>query len=271
VGIKQNYTLKRLWGDQMMETVKSVEKALDILLAFTDDKPQLSLLEICEKLDIPKSTVYRLVTTLQNKGFLEAAQYTNKYKPGFKFIKIANILTKSFSLREKALPVMVGLRDACGESINLYIKKDINRICLEQVEGLHLVRRFAAIGDILPLYCGASGKVLLAFQPEEEIEKVIKETRLKAWTENTITDSELFKQNLQKVKRQGYAATKSEREVGAASVAAPIRDHTGTVIASVTISGPDARFTREKVENYIKLVTAAADRISKSLGYLCDF
>jgi len=254
--------------EKRSETVKSVERALDILLAFTEDAPQLSLPEICNKLKLPKSTVYRLITTLQGRGFMEHNEFSGKYQPGSKLLKLSNVLIKNFNLRENALPIMMELRDACGETINLYAKKNLDRVCIEQVEGSHLVRRFAVIGDILPLYCGASGKVLLAYQTEVEIEKVIKETQLKPWTSKTITVSEDIKQELVKIRNQGYAYSNSEREEGVASVAAPIKNYTGMVTAAICISGPDSRFTKENVEQYTSLVIGAAEKISRNLGYM---
>ncbi|NPV44413.1 MAG: IclR family transcriptional regulator [Firmicutes bacterium] len=253
--------------EKKIETVRAVERALDILLSFSKDEPCLSLPEICKKIGLPKSTVYRLISTLQLKGFIEQNEINGKYQPGTKLISISNILLKNMDLRKIAFPVMCGLRDASGETVNLYILRNRKRVCIEQVEGSHLIKRYAAIGDELPLHCGASGKLLLAFQPESEIDRVIEETGLKPWTEKSITDPVLLKKNLENIRNQGYAFTKGERETGAASIAAPIRNHTGNVVAAVTISGPDSRFTPENAERYITLVTEAARKISKNLGY----
>ncbi|MGI6225883.1 MAG: IclR family transcriptional regulator [Peptococcales bacterium] len=253
--------------EKKSETVRSVEKALDIILAFSEDRTQLSLLEICKLINMPKSTVYRLLTTLQNRGFIENNSITGKYQLGPPFIRLSNIALKNYDLKEVALPVMVELRDKTGETINLYAKRNSERVCIEQVEGLHNLRRFSAIGDVLPLYCGASGKLLLAFQPEEEIDKVVKETGLKSWTENTITDYPAFKLELKKIRDQGFAFSTSERELGVTSVAAPIRDHSGATVAALSISGPDVRFTQENLKNYQSLVTDSAKKISLDLGY----
>lgn len=253
--------------EKKCDTVRSVEKALDIVLAFTEDKPQLSLLEICKFLNMPKSTVYRLISTLENKGFIEHNGVTGRYQLGTRFIKLSNIVLKNFNLKETALPVMIDLRDETGETINLYAKKDLDRVCIEQVEGFHHLRRFSAIGDLLPLYCGASGKLLLAYQPEDEIKRVIKETGLKAWTAKTITDLEAIMQELENIRKAGYAFSNGEREVGVTSVAAPIRNHNGSVIAAISISGPDSRFTEENIKKYISLVITSANEISQNLGY----
>jgi len=254
--------------EKKTDTVRSVEKALDIILAFSEDKPQLSLPEICKMINMPKSTVYRLLSTLENRGFIEHSQMNGKYQLGSRFIKLSNIALKNYDLNETALPVMNELRDKTGETINLYAKKGLDRVCIEQAEGFHHLRRFSTIGDILPLYCGASGKLLLAYENEQEIEKVLNQIGHKAGTRNTIIDYESFLKELVGIREQGYAFSKGEREVGVTSVAAPIKNSGGKVVAAVSISGPDARFTEENIKNYKKLVAEGAAKISSNLGYI---
>jgi len=253
--------------EKKTETVRSVEKALDIILAFSEDKAQLSLPEICKIIDMPKSTVYRLLSTLEYRGFIEHSPMTGKYQLSTRFIKLSSIALKNYDLKESALPVMTQLRDRTGETINLYAKRGLERVCIDQVEGFHNLRRFSAIGDVLPLYCGASGKLLLAYQTEEEIERIIQETGLKSWTQNTITDYGRIRQELANIRDQGYAFSSGEREVGVTSVAAPIKNHAGVVVAALSISGPDARFNEENVMNYKNLVIEGAAIISQNLGY----
>ena len=254
--------------DKKTDTVRSVEKALDIILAFSEDKAQLSLLEICTMINMPKSTVYRLLSTLVTRGFIEHNQKAGKYQLGLRFIKLSKMALINYDLNEIALPVMVILRDETGETINLYAKRGIERVCIQQVEGFHNLRRISNIGDFLPLYCGASGKLLLAYQEDKEVEKVLKETGLKFWTKNTITEQMEIKGQLADIKKLGYAYSRGEREVGVTSVAAPIRNHAGVVIAAVSISGPDARFGDENNERYKMLVVNGAQQISKNLGYI---
>ncbi|NLT95482.1 MAG: IclR family transcriptional regulator [Clostridia bacterium] len=249
------------------DTVRSVEKAMDLLLAFSEEKTQLSLPEICAIMNMPKSTVYRLLSTLEKRRFIEHNKLSGKYQLGVPFLRLANIVLKNFDLREIALPVMIELRDLTGETINLYLKRGLERVCIEQAEGIHNLRRFSNIGDVLPLYCGASGKLLLAYQTEDEIEKVIK-NGLRAWTQNTITDITTFREELKIIREKGYAYSHGEREIGVTSVAAPIKNHNGMVIAALSISGPDARFNDENLLNYTKLVINGAAKISENLGYI---
>lgn len=249
------------------DTVRSVEKALDIISTFSEDQTQLSLLEICKMINMPKSTVYRLLSTLEIRGFIEHSQITGKYQLGLPFVKLSNIVLKNYDLKETALPVMTELRDKTGETINLYAKRDLERVCIEKVEGFHNLRRFSAIGDILPLYCGASGKLLLAFQSEEEIERILQQAGLKSWTKNTITEFGAIRKELAQIRAQGHAYSRGEREVGVASVAAPIKNNKGLVVAAISISGPDVRFTEDNLATYQELIIEGAMCISQNLGY----
>ncbi|MFZ5944119.1 MAG: IclR family transcriptional regulator [Bacillota bacterium] len=253
--------------ESKLDTVKSVEKAIDIVFAFTEGKPQLTLPEICKKLDLPKSTAYRLISTLEKKGFIEQNELNGKYQLGLKLIKISNFALKNYDLKDVALPIMTDLRDKTGETINLYIKKNLYRVCIEQVEGFNVLRRISSIGDLLPLFCGASGKLLTAFQKDEEITKIITESNITPFTENTIVDTDILKDELKNIRRQGFSFSRGERELGVASVSAPIRNHNGDVIAAISISGLDSRYTGENIRKYIKLVIEGATLISKNLGY----
>ncbi|MFZ7103203.1 MAG: IclR family transcriptional regulator [Peptococcaceae bacterium] len=253
--------------DKKSDHVKSVEKAADILLAFSEEKSQLSLMELSAKLKLPKSTVYRLLTTLESKGFVDQNGHNGKYQLGLKLLKISSVVLRNYRLKDVALPVMTEMRDKIGETINLYVKRNLDRVCIEQVEGYHVLRRISSIGDVLPLYCGASGKLLLANEKDTEIERVIGSANIKMHTENTIMDREVLLEELEKIKKQSFAFSRGERENGVASVAAPIRNHEGAVIAAVSISGHDSRFFGESVQKYIKLVIAGANAISNNLGY----
>lgn len=248
-------------------TIKSIDRAIDILMCFTQEAPELSLSEICNKVNLPKTTVFRITNTLVNRNILELNKESGKYSLGNKLINLSGIKLNSMDLREIARPLLKKLRDKTGETANLYMLDGNRRICVEQAESNQLVKRFSSIGIELPLHCGSAGKVLLAFQPESKIEEVKEESGLKPWTEKSITDFEKLKEDLEKIREQGYAYSSSEREIGAASVSAPIRNHMGEVIASITISGPETRFTDDKIEQYIPLVLDASKEISKKLGY----
>lgn len=248
-------------------SVRAVERALDILLAFNATEPLLSFPEICEKIELPKSTTYRLLMTLVNKGFIEQDSATGKYQLGIQIISLHSVLLKSLDIRKKSYDVMKALSKQCGETIHLYVKRRNQRVCLEQVEGSYAITRYATIGELLPLFCGASGKVLLAYQDEKEIMRVLSEVKIEKFTEKTETDIRAILEQLTRIRTDGYAVTIGEREVAAASVAAPIFDHDSNIVAALAISGVSERFTETNVASYIQLIQAAAAEISRRIGY----
>lgn len=253
--------------DKSKGYIRSVERALDVLLAFNRNEPQLSFPQICKKVGLPKTTTYRLLITLQKKGFIEQDVTTGKFHPGIQIISINSILLESLEIRTKAYGAMNKLRNDCGETIHLYVKRGNQRMLLEQVEGSFAIKRYAHLGETLPLYCAASGKVLLAYQDDEEIERILKEERIEKYTENTETNLEKIREVIKLIRKQGYCISISEREIGAASVAAPIFDYTGKIVAALAISGIESRFTPERVQQFIDMVIISAGKVSNNLGY----
>jgi len=167
-----------------------------------------------------------------------------------------------------AQPVMERLRDITEETVNLYVLDGFDRVCIEQAEGVHLVRQVVRLGQKIPAYCGAAGKVLVAWQPEDFIERLISHTRLKPLTKNTISDVVLFKKELAKIRMQGYAVSHGERDIEVAAVSAPVFDEEGKILASLSVSGPVSRF--EITPQVIEAVKNAASEISYQLGYSKD-
>ncbi len=252
--------------ERIPSSAKTVERALDILLAFLREGQELGITDLSRTLQLPKGTVHRLVSTLGAKGFLAKNEATGKYRLGLSVFRLGSTFLNQMEVRAAALPVLHELARITGETVNLNIARDRRRVCIEKVESSHDIRHFVELGRPLPLYCGASGKVLLAFLPDEEIEAVIAEG-LRPLTPRTITDPHRLRRELAEIRRRGYAVSRDERVEGASAVSAPIYDSTGRVVAGLTISGPTYRFTPERVAQFIELVQQGAARISASLGY----
>lgn len=226
----------------------------------------MGITELSRTVRLPKGTVHRLVSSLVAKGFLARNEATGRYRLGLSLFRLGSVFLNQMEVREAALPVLHELARLTGETVNLNIARDRRRVCIEKVESSHDIRHFVELGRPLPLYCGASGKVLLAFLPEEEIEAVIAEGLLPL-TPRTVTDPQRLRRELAEIRRRGYAVSKDERVEGASAVSAPIYDSAGRVVAGLTISGPTYRFTPERVARFIELVKQGAARISASLGY----
>lgn len=204
-------------------TVRAVERALDILLCFTQDNDyDLSLTEISAKIGLHKSTVHRLLTTLEEKGFLQRDEGTEKYRLG---IRIWELSTHLPTLNEPAvllLPAMERLRDRLGETVSLYLRDNLERVRIQAVQSRQAIRRVAQIGARLPLSVGASSKVLAAYAPPEVQVRLLADP---AWPE--AVDRSLYLEQLKEITRSGYATSFEEREPGAAAVAVPITGRAG--------------------------------------------
>lgn len=250
--------------------LKSASKALDILLSFRDGPGEQGISEISSRLGIPKATVYRLVDTLRAKGFLFRDPATDKYRLGLTLFELGELAAASVDLRKIAFPIMTELRDRTNESVVLYIRDGFHRICLEMVECRHVLRQFTEVGRRLPLGAGACGKLLLAHMSAEDIEKYLREGFIVRYTDNTITDPSVLRTHLATIRKEGYAISIGERIQGVSSVAAPVLDTNGRVVAALGISGPTVRIHAENLEQYRVLVISAAKEISSLLGFRRD-
>ncbi|OKP99897.1 IclR family transcriptional regulator [Paenibacillus sp. P46E] len=241
-------------------TVRAVERALDILLCFTQES-DLSLTEIASRISLHKSTVHRLLTTLEDKGFLLRIEATEKYRLG---IRIWELSTHLPTLDEPAallLPAMEKLRDSLGETVSLYLRDDLERVRIQAVQSRQAIRRVAQIGARLPLSVGASSKVLAAYAPHEVQARLLADPN---WPE--AVDRSTYLEQLQDITRRGYATSFEEREPGAAAVAVPITGRAGNVVAALSLSGPVSRLSRETLEDYAVILAEKAAEMGLMMG-----
>ncbi len=246
--------------------IKSVEKAVDILSCFTIETRILTVGEITRRTGLNQSTVSRLLATLARKRCVELKGPVGTYCLGAKFYQWGSVIKHEDNLADLSRPVMERLRDLCGEEVSLYVLSEGNRICLEAIKSHHGLARVTQVGKILPLHCGAAGKVLLAYMPDNECKKILHGKSLAKFTPNTISDPELLEQSLEQIRYNGYAISIGEREEGAYSVVAPIKDLKGEVFASLSISGPVFRLSEEQKIANIQAVLNASHEISALLG-----
>ncbi|MCY8515608.1 IclR family transcriptional regulator [Bacillus atrophaeus] len=240
--------------------LRTVQRALDILYCFSLEKQELSLTEISREINLAMSTTTRLLATLEKNNFIYKDQETLKYRLGQKLYYLGHLAGKSIKLREIAQPILETLRDQTRETANLYLLEHDYRVCIEQAEGLQSIRHLVKIGEKLPLWAGAGGKVLLAHQPETFQAKVLEQLPPKR-------NIEELKSELVQIKAQGFGLSLDEREVGSAAIAAPIFNINGEVQACLSVSGPTHRFTNEVIADIEKLVKQKADSLSEEIGY----
>lgn len=246
-----------------MKVTRSVERAFSVLEAFRRERKPLSLKTLSILTELPKATLLRLLNTMEREGYIIADRNEYTYLISPVFLDLSNVVLENFDIRATAMPVMEKLKELSGETINLYIVSGINRICIEQVTTDHIIRKYSKIGDIMPLYCGAAGKLLLAYSPETLLSRVIEETGLKAFTRNTITESEELLKELNEIKSNGYSVSNGEREENILSIAVPIFNYSKVVVAAMTISGPSYRLI-EKKDSFIEMLLSETKKISNT-------
>ncbi|MCI1694399.1 IclR family transcriptional regulator [Aneurinibacillus aneurinilyticus] len=240
-------------------TVRAVDRAMDILLCFIDEK-ELTLTEISHKVGLNKSTVYRLLGSLENKGFLARNPDTEKYQLGFRVWQLSANLPQGGDPGTILLPEMVRLRDLVGETISLYVRNENERIRIQAVESNETIRRVAPIGAHLPLSVGASSKVLVAYAPPEIQKEILSDP---SWP--SFVDKQMYMEQLEEIRRHGYATSSEEREQGAAAVAVPLFNRRGHLVAALSVSGPSNRLTLERMKDNLPYVMVAAKRMGSML------
>ncbi|MFP3389911.1 IclR family transcriptional regulator [Brevibacillus reuszeri] len=245
--------------EEQKANVRAVERALDILLCFTDST-DLGLSEISSRLSLHKSTVHRLLATLENKGFLIRDIETEKYRLGFRIWELSANLTHNDDPATLLLPEMERLRDLVEETISLYVRDGSERIRIQAVQSKQPIRRVAPIGARMPLAVGASSKVLVAYAEPYFLQELLND---QDWPD--FVNKEVYVEQLTQIKQQGFATSVEERELGTAAVAAPIFNRNGQLVASIAASGPSNRLTPEKMSDYAPYIMEAAYRMGKMM------
>lgn len=245
--------------EEQKANVRAVERALDILLCFTD-ATDLGLSEISSRLSLHKSTVHRLLATLENKGFLIRGVETEKYRLGFRIWELSANLTHNDDPATMLLPEMERLRDLVEETISLYVRDGMERIRIQAVQSKQPIRRVAPIGARMPLTVGASSKVLVAYADAAVARELLEDPD---WPD--FVSRESYVEQLEQIRQQGFATSVEERELGTAAVAAPIFNRNGQLVASIAASGPSNRLTQEKMSQYAPFIKEAAYRMGKMM------
>lgn len=249
----------------MSQSVRAVERALDILLCFTREEPSLSLTRIADAVGMSKTTVHRLLATLESKRFLSRDKETGLYRLGFRFIEMASLVLQDVELSRWARPYLQNIAAQCGETVDLAVLEGSQVIYLDVVESPQRIKLAAAVGQRLPAYCTASGKALLAYMPEYEVRKIL-DRDLKKYTPSTDVSEANILADLRRTAERGYAVTEQEYEKDINAVAAPLFDADHHPIAAIAIVGPSFRLTRDRLPELGALVRKEAENISREVG-----
>lgn len=247
--------------------VQSVDRALSILEVLENSSELLGVTEISHRLNLHKSTLFGLLTTLENKGIVFQDCQTGKYGLGLRLLELGQKVIARMDLRNQARPFLKEIMEQYGETVHLVVRNGEEVVYIDKVEGPQTIGPISQIGKRNPVYCTGVGKCLLAFLTNEEQDTLFGKIELKAYTQNTITNHELLKEHFSQIRRQGYSIDNEEIEIGLRCIAAPIFNYTGRVIGAISIAGPSVRLTDQRVQELIKPVKECALAISHNLGY----
>jgi len=253
--------------DKSNYIIQSVAHALDVLEEFKGDAVELGVTELSKKLKLHKNNIFRLLATLEARGYIEQNKSTENYRLGLKSLELGQTFIRQMGLLRQARPTLETLANRANETAYLAIMRGQDVIYLDVVEANQTVRVASRVGLRLPPYCTAVGKVLIASDSEEEIRKKLPDMMEKR-TSKTIADHKTLVEHLKKVHGQGHAVDDEEYEEGVRCIASPVRDYTGRVVAAISISGPAMRMTDKKIlDDLTAAVKEGGEEVSRRLGY----
>lgn len=249
----------------------SLTKAIAILETLAGrpgSEYELGLTEISRRSGLAKTSVHRLLTTLQLHRFVQQSPRTGKYSLGLKLYELGSTAINRLELRQAAVPAMNRLAADTGERAYLTIPWDNDVLCLEVIQGAELADRlYTPRGARLPFHAGAVARILLAFMPESEIQRIVTSRPLVSYTRKTITDPATLLDLLRREREQGYAVSVEEVSEGAWAVAAPLRDRSSIVVGALGLVGPTHRLDEDRLRKISVAVRHTASAISYQLGH----
>jgi len=246
--------------------LSSVANSIRLIKAFSDEEYEIGISNLAKRLGLAKSTVHRLATTMIDAGMLEQNPENGRYRLGLALFELGSLVRRKMDVSSEAKQHLKTLREKTGETVHLAILDHASVLFINNLESEHAVRMSVNVGVRAPAHCTSVGKALLAFQPLDIVEQALR-PGLASRTPKTIVDVAELKQDLATVRARGYAIDDEELEIGLRCIAAPIRDHSGAVVAATSVAGPAQRMTKKALIAMAPEVIAAAEAISTRLGY----
>jgi IclR family KDG regulon transcriptional repressor len=246
--------------------LSSVANSLRLIKAFSEDHYEIGISDLAKRLGLAKSTVHRLASTLLDQGMLEQNAGDGKYHLGLALFELGTLVRRKMDFTQEARPLLRSVLEKTGETVHLAILDHDSVLYLISMESRQALRMGSKVGTRAPVHATAAGKALLAFQPEEEIARVVARG-LPPSTPNTVVDPKRLVRELALVRTRNYAMDDEESEVGLRSIAAPIRNDSGGVIAAISIAGPVQRMTQKTLLGWTRELVGAAEAVSQRLGW----
>jgi IclR family transcriptional regulator, KDG regulon repressor len=249
-------------------TIKSLVKTLHLLKLFSPQRNLWTAEDMASALGYHKSSVQRILTTLEKEGFLSrVTPRRSEYRLGPDILFLGNVAETNLDLRSVARPVMVELVHRTRETCYLCVADQGRCLYIDKAECSQPIRIIHQVGQRNPMHCTGVGKALMSGMDDDAIERLIEAQGLSAHSRNTITDRNRLRQEIEAIRRTGIALDNEELDLGVKCVAAPIKDRTGTVVAAISLSGPTQRFPAAAIRRFEKGIKQAAMEISRRLGF----
>lgn len=246
--------------------VQSITRALSVLNLIAENAPGLSLTQISKALGLAPSTTHRLLTTLQEERYVQYDRDTSRWQIGMQAFVAGNGFLTSRDLATVARPYMRRLMEISGETVNLAISDQDNVIYLAQVESREMMRVFSKPGNRVPMHCSGVGKAMMMAMSDDDVTDIIETQGLPRLTEKTITDGAELRRKLTKCRQQGFALDDEEHAVGLRCVATLIFDEHAEPLAALSISGPTARISKDRLQDLGQTALAIAAEVTAALG-----
>jgi DNA-binding IclR family transcriptional regulator len=250
--------------------IQSIVKMMSILECFSTINRHLTLAQVAQLAGLPRPTAHRMLSAMKESGFIEQDSRTSSYGLGIKLFELGNISLANMDILREAKPFIDRLAKLAGESSHLGVFNGFEVVVVEREEPLERQSRGIQPIEASPAHCTGVGKALLAFQRPEVIERVIA-AGLKKFTTTTISKAEDLRKELAAIRKRGYAIDNAEHQVWVRCIAGPIRNSSGHVFASISVTGSADRMTDAKISSLAPLVVQTAEAISRQLGYESDY
>ncbi|MFT9848343.1 IclR family transcriptional regulator [Aneurinibacillus sp. REN35] len=250
-----------------MPIIQSVERALRILDLFDEYETELKITDISSRMNVHKSTIHSLLKTLQKYHYIEQNPENGKYKLGMRLFEKGSFVIHSLDVRAIAKKHLLDLSIKTGNTIHLVILDGKEGVYIDKVEGSSATVLYSRVGRRIPIHCSAVGKALVAFKSPKELARILNGYTYITHTPKTISNEADFLLELGKVRKYGYAIDNEENEPGVFCLAVPLRNHSGDVVAAMSMSQPVIRMDEGQLNEIVALLKREAEDISAQLGY----
>ena len=247
----------------------TVSKSLDLIEAVAYSQEGLTITQIADVLERPKSSIFRYLATLEQRGYLERNPITQRYLLGMKFLQLGATYSQRWDLTNAATAVLLELRDQTLETVNLAMPRNNRVVYLQTIQSPQPVRVTEQLGLDSPMHATALGKVMLSLMPPQLVQIVLAR-QMERFTDSTITEPVKLLDELSRIREIGYAIDDCESSLEIRCVASPIQNRNGELVAAISISAPSYRFSLERAQKIGTVVFSAARKISSRLGFNPD-